>query len=163
MRQSTVADALTKAQQSYWRDVLAKTIKSLPGKTTMGELMDSFRGEAEGSFREMTLREFVAFSSGSTPRASRSTVSEGAAPSRQSSRSSGNAKSWNTRTEAGRTKLDEAIASYLAENSPARAEAVREAVGGTSAQIRQGLVRLIEAKSARKKGQKRATEYHWKG
>ena len=165
MRQNAVADALTKAQESYWKDVLAKTIGSLPGKTTMGELVDSFRGEAEGGFREMTLREFVAYSGGASPRRGRpsSASSEEAAPSRRSSRSSGSAKSWNTRTEAGRIKLDEAIAAFLAENSPARAEAIREGVGGTAAQLRQGLTRLMDAKSVRKKGQRRATEYHWKG
>ena len=68
----------------------------------------------------------------------------------------------NTRTSVGRNKLDDAISRFLESVGSARAEEVRKAVGGTAAQIRQSMSRLMQARKVSKKGQKRSTEYSWK-
>jgi len=66
------------------------------------------------------------------------------------------------RTAAGRARLDAAVSAYLGKAGSARAEDIRKAVGGTSAQVRQALTRFMDAKKVSKKGQKRATVYSWR-
>ncbi len=66
----------------------------------------------------------------------------------------------NTRTRAGREALDNAILEYLkASKEPVRALAIRDAIGGTAAQIRTRLNYLIEKKKVTYTGRASGTKY----
>ncbi|MCA9652038.1 MAG: hypothetical protein KC501_19130 [Myxococcales bacterium] len=69
-------------------------------------------------------------------------------------------KKHNTRTREGREALDQAILSFLKEQSePVRALDVRKGVGGTAAQIRTRLNVLIEQGKVTFKGRASGTRY----
>ncbi len=70
----------------------------------------------------------------------------------------------NSRTEEGRAALDAAVGKVLASaKGPSRAENLRAAVGGTPAQVRHSLSRLMAEKKVTKSGQKRGTAYSRRG
>lgn len=72
-------------------------------------------------------------------------------------------KGHNTRTRSGREALDEAIISFLKEQSePVRALDIRAGVGGTAAQIRTRLNFLIEQGKVTYKGRASGTRYRAK-
>lgn len=154
---SRVAAALERARVKVTEEVLAQAMAGLPARTTMGEVVTSIRSAGFAKdFEAMSLSDFVA------------KVGNAAVAGRLGGRKAGRggakraaARKVNTRTEAGREKLDADVAAYLTSAKSARAEDIRAAVGGTSAQVRQALTRLMEAKKVSKKGQKRATEYSW--
>jgi hypothetical protein len=69
-------------------------------------------------------------------------------------------RTHHTRTQAGRDALDEAILAILKNTGePMRAVDVREAVGGTAAQVRARLNTLIEGGKLAYKGRASGTRY----
>ncbi len=100
----------------------------------------------------MSLKDFVGAVGGADPKAAG-----------RSAKKTGRKKKVNTRTAEGRETLDKAISEFLASSKTARAGEIRKAVGGTSHQVRQSVSRLMAAKRVTRKGQKRGTEYSWRG
>lgn len=153
-----VVAALERARQSLTQSVLTQALADLPPSTTMGEVVASMKeaGFAH-TFEGMSLDDFVAAMGGGAPR--KRAGNRAAAPAPR--RSGGKSAKVNTRTEAGREQFDAAVARALAAAGTAGATELRLEVGGTAAQIRQSLERLMAARKASKRGRKRGTTYSW--
>ena len=160
-KKSRIAELLKSAQKTLAQEILASTMQQLPGRTTMGEVVSSLEAAGFGKdFEAMSLEDFASALGGPAP--AKATGSRRKAK-KKATRARRPAK-VNTRTEEGRAALDAAVGKTLASaNGPSKAESIRAAVGGTAAQVRQSLSRLIEEKKVTKSGQKRGTAYSLRG
>ncbi len=138
---------------SMSREVLVRALAEMPESTTVGELLDAFTGNFRQDLRSLSLTELTEALHFSTPAPKGSSAA--------SVRTEG--KGFNTRTDSGRDAIDAAIKNYLQANKAARAEEIRTRVGGSSAQIRQSMVRLMGKNLVTRSGSKRATSYTWVG
>jgi len=160
--------SLNRAFEDASRQAVKDTLKALPGSTRVGKLLDQLSSSPYlDLFHNLSLHELgdalrnVPHELAEVPRRSVARArSEGSARKRPGRKSS---KSHNTRTEAGRNQLDEAVAAHVKASGTASAEAIRADVGGTPPQIRGALGRLIEARKVKRSGQRRRTRYTWKG
>lgn len=138
-------EAISRATAGLSRQVLSQAIAGLPGTTSMGQVTDDFAGSTYNEvFRSMSLNQFVDTVMGTGSR-------------------KGGGGGLNTRTAAGRESMDAAVSAALESAGTAGAEEIRASVGGSSAQVRESMVRLMEAGSVTRKGEKRGTRYTWKG
>ncbi|MEZ6194579.1 MAG: hypothetical protein R3F20_02460 [Planctomycetota bacterium] len=145
------------------RQILNQSLSALPRETRIGELVDGLQEtDLLEDFRAMLLSDFLAaVGGGSRPgrkpgRPAKAEKSAGAAKGGKASKG----KKRNTRTQAGRDEIDADIQIALEGlGEPSPAEAIRKITGGTSAQVRDSLARLVEAKVVKKAGERRATRY----
>jgi hypothetical protein len=155
---ATVASAIEEASRNALKEALGVVGHGTPVGNLLDQVADSPYLER---FRDLTIGELLeAMSGASKPRRGRPPGS-GSAPAKKKGK--GSRKSFSTRTDSGRKKIDVAVSDFLSSAGEAGAEQIRSAVGGTSAQLRQSLDRLRKAKKVSRKGQKRGTRYTWKG
>jgi len=162
-RSNAVVAALERARQSLTQDILTQALADLSPDTTMGEVVASMKAAGFGNtFAEMSLNDFSGALNGAAPRP------RGRKPGRPAGRKPGRpakavAKGGkvNTRTEAGREAYGAAVAQALSSKGTAAAGDLRAAAGGSAAQVRQALDRLMAAGKVSKSGQKRGTVYAW--
>ncbi len=161
---ATVASAIEEASRNALKEALGVVGHGTPVGNLLDQVADSPYLER---FRDLTIGELLeAMSSASKTRRGRppgsgKKAAGGSAPAKKTGTKS--RKSFSTRTEAGRKKIDAAVSDFLSSAGEAGAEQIRSSVGGTSAQLRQSLDRLRKAKKVSRKGQKRGTRYTWKG
>ena len=153
-RKPNLTSIVDRTIASMSREVLIRALAEMPGDTTVGELLDAFTGSFRQDLRSLSLSELTGALDGVAPSAARQAESSGA-----ESRSEG--KGFNTRTDSGRDAIDASISNYLQANRAARAEEIRCKVGGSSAQIRQSMVRLMSRNLVTRSGRKRSTTYTW--
>ena len=158
-KKTSITALLKRAQETLTREVLASTMGRIPHSTSMGEIISSVRAAGLArDFEAMSLGELVTAIMGVEAREKRVQRQSGRKTRKRSSRTK-----VVTRTEGGRAALDAAVSAFLKnKRTPLRAEDIRGAVGGTAAQVRQSLARLVTAGKATKTGQKRGTQYTWK-
>lgn len=155
-RKPNLTNIVDRTIASMSREVLVRALKEMPSNTTVGELLDAFTGNFRRDLRSLSLGEFTSALGGTAATGSARKPGQRAA-------SAGATKGFNTRTDSGRDALDAAISNYLQANKAARSEEIRGKVGGTSAQIRQSMVRLMSNKKVTRSGRKRSTTYTWVG
>ena len=153
-RKPNLTNIVDRTIASMSREVLIRALKEMPGSTTVGELLDAFTGSFRQDLRSLSLGELTSALGGGAH-------SSGDAVASGTTRSQG--KGYNTRTDSGRSAIDEAIANFLQAKKAARAEDIRAKVGGSSAQIRQSMVRLMSKNLVTRSGRKRSTTYTWAG
>ena len=162
-KKTRIAALLKSAQKTLAQEILASTMQKLPRRTTMGEIVTSLDAAGFGKdFEAMSLEDFVSALGG--PVSAKAPRGKGRAK-KKATRAKRSAK-LRTRTAEGRAALDLAIGKFLfltSTKEPSRAENIRAAVGGTPAQVRQSLTRLMEEKKVTKSGQKRGTTYSLRG
>ncbi len=160
-KRTRIATLLKNAQKTLVKEVLASTMHQLPRRTTMGEVVSSLEAAGFGNdFEAMSLEEFVSALGGPAP----AKAARGRRRAKKKATRAKRSAKVNTRTEEGRAALDAAVGKTLASaKGPSKAESIRAAVGGTAAQVRQSLSRLIEEKKVIKSGQKRGTAYSLRG
>ncbi len=162
-KKTRIAALLESAQKTLAQEILASTMQKLPRRTTMGEIVTSLEAAGFGKdFEAMSLEDFVSALGGQV---SAKSARGGKSRPRKATRARRPAK-VNTRTEEGRAALDLAVGKFLfltSAKGPSRAESIRAAVGGTAAQVRQSLGRLMAEKKVTKSGQKRGTAYSLRG
>ncbi len=161
---ATVASAIEEASRNALKEALGVVGHGTPVGKLLDQVADSPYLER---FRDLTIGELLDAMSGTSksrrgrPPGSGKQAANGSAPAKKTGTKS--RKSFRTRTEAGRNKIDAAVSKFLSSAGEAGAEQIRSAVGGTSAQLRQSLDRLRKAKKVTRAGQKRGTRYTWKG
>lgn len=147
------------------RQAIKEALAAISNNTSIGKLLDQIADSPYlDNFRSLTVQEFIDALTGAGsrggPRATRRTSSEKKV---SVAGKPGRRKSYNTRTEQGRKKIDLAVAGFLQETGEASAEGIRKATAGTPAQLRQSLDRLVKQKKVEKTGQRRGTRYRWIG
>ena len=160
-RKNQLQAKLDEAMKEASRAIMLRAVESMPRDITMGEFIDAMDGtDFASEFRALDLDAFQsALGAAPAPRRGRPAGRKKAATKKSAGK-----KGHNTRTQAGREALDAAIADCLKEaGGPIRSEVIKATTGATPNQIRQALARLDEAGKVKKTGQKRATEYRWKG
>lgn len=154
-----VVAALERARQSLTQDMLTHALAELPPSTTMGEVVASLKDAGlRETFDGLSLGDFTGTLGNGAP------VKRGRKPGRPTTpqaRRPAKAGKVNTRTQAGRAAYEAAVAQALSSAGVSGATELRGVVGGTAAQMRQALERLMEAGKASKNGQKRGTTYSW--
>ncbi|MCB9833807.1 MAG: hypothetical protein H6807_15200 [Planctomycetes bacterium] len=168
-RKSNIQTLLDAAFADASSAILKNVISSMGGNTTVHDLVIAMKGTSfEDTFHAMTLAELGgAIDSGgeATPRRGRRPgrpAKTKPAPRKTAARKT--SSRLNTRTAAGRDKLDEMIAGILqAAPEGLRSEAINAQVPADTAQIRMSLKRMIAAGQVSSTGEKRATTYIWGG
>ncbi|MEE9391563.1 MAG: hypothetical protein V3W41_03560 [Planctomycetota bacterium] len=140
--------------------IVKETLAELPANMSLGELVKEFDRSKYGvQLRELSLREFAESLGGAVGTGSpRTMAASPAEPAEARGR-----KTFKTRTLKGRVAYDAAISAALTKRGTMNAETIGSVVGGESDQIRKCMKRLMDLGQVRKTGQKRSTEYHWKG
>lgn len=142
---SAFDESLARAQNEMAKTVFMQALGRMPGSITMGQLVADIAATPFGeTFKSMTLNTFLGAVNGNV-----------ATPA-----TTGGER--NTRTQQGRDAIDAEVSAYLESSGTVAAETVRGAVGGTAAQIRDSLTRLMEAGFVVRTGDRRATRYTWK-
>ncbi len=155
--------SLDRAIEDASRRAFKEALSVLPGSTQVGRFLDQIASSPYlEHLRELTLAELA-----EAIRTAPAGVARRVAGRRPSGRvqraKRGRPRKYNTRTAKGREQIDRAIAEFLAQAGTASAEEIRAEVGGTAAQVRESLGRLIKAKKVTKSGQRRGTRYNWVG
>lgn len=139
-------ESLARAQADVAKSVFTQALGRMPSTISMGQLISDIAATPyQDAFFGMTLNGFIAAVQGQ---------------SAKSAESSGSGR--NTRTQDGRDAIDADVALFLESAGTASAEAMRMSLGGTSAQLRDSLTRLMDAGMVTRSGEKRGTKYSWK-
>ncbi len=159
----SILASLDRAIEDASRRAFREALAVLPGSTRVGRFLDQLSNSPYMEhLRALSLDELaeaVRSAGGAVTRA----ASAGKAARTAATPKRGRGRSYNTRTAKGRAQIDRAVAAFLEKSGRASAEEVRAAVGGTSAQVRESLTRLIKEKRVTKSGQRRGTRYQWSG
>ncbi len=167
-RSNKMQNALEAAMAEVSQDIMLRAIANTPKDMSLGDFIEAMdRTTFAADFRALDLGSFHA-ALGQTTVSRRRGRPAGKATKRGARKTAPKGgrkkKGFSTRTQAGREALDAAIAEALkSAGAPVRSEVLKAGTGATPNQIRQSLARLMEAKQVAKKGEKRATEYRWKG
>jgi hypothetical protein len=161
-KSKTITEAIEAAEEAAHQMIVKQALQAAPREMKMGDLFAAFEeNEYSEQLRALTIGDVLAAVGGGVSKA-RSTTRQATRTPRVGS--GGASKKRNTRTQEGREKIDADIQEALsALGGSARAGDVRAEVGGTPAQVRDSLKRLIDEKLVKTTGQRRATEYHLKG
>lgn len=139
---SAFDESLARAQAEMARTVFMQALGRIPGTITMGQLLADITSTPYAeTFNAMTLNTFLGAVNGNAAETSSSKGER------------------NTRTQAGRDAIDAEISTFLETAGTVAAEDVRAAIGGTAAQIRDSLTRLMDAGSVVRTGERRGTRY----
>ncbi len=160
---ASLLGSLDRAIEDASRRAFKEALAVIPGTTRVGRFLDQLANSPYMEhLRALSLDELAeavrAAAGGARRAAPAAKPGRAAAPSKRR-----RGKSYNTRTAKGRAQIDRAVAAFLEKAERASAEEVRAAVGGTAAQVRESLTRLIKEKKVTKSGQRRGTRYHWAG
>jgi hypothetical protein len=135
-------ESLARAQNEMAKTVFMQALGRMPGSITMGQLVADIAATPFGeTFNGMTLNSFLGAVNGNAAKPA----------------ATGGERS--TRTQEGRDAIDAEISAYLETSGTVAAEVVRGAVGGTAAQIRDSMSRLMEAGLVVRTGDRRSTRY----
>lgn len=156
-RKSRLTESIERAMQSMSKQVMKQALGDMPRDMSMGAIIAEFeKSEFAGRFAQMTLGDFAEVLGGGA------SVPRSAGP-KKAAKAKKTGTEFNTRTLTGRAQLRDLVIGVLSKAGTAGAQSIRGEVGGTSAQVRECLTRMLEDGTATKQGEKRGTRYTWVG
>jgi len=157
-QRGSIISSLNRAFDDASRRAIKDFLALVPGSIAFGKLLDQLNASPYlEHLRKLTLDEFA-----EAIRSVPARIVGARLPRAKAAAPTPKRRSYNTRTAKGRQRLDADVEGALRSLGNASATDLRDAVGGTPAQIRGALERLAKRRLVSRKGQRRATRYIWK-